>query len=331
MSTEKLNQEFILDNFDDSIYEFISFKDFNLNRLAKLKEFDDSELPFKYLNDNGIIIKTYFVENEELGRKIPNKSYYNFSIEYNNRNLEKMDKRSISKILHEKLINYIVTERKINNNFQLAEKSISKNGIVKYEMIFSDYVSFNISIKPIQLGVDDVSLFIIQLPIEETKTYRRGLGSTSDNGESWKIEYAKSSRAVCKTCNEKIMKKEVRLGQPSYYQEHLTYKWHHLKCNKLFNSKFNLVGLEDLDDKDKDLVNKSLGISDDSSSKIDSKDIIERIISDYADSDGLTSLNDVYKFGKTKNLSKEEIKSILDEFEEEDKIYFPDQGKISLI
>ena len=48
--------------------------------------------------------------------------------------------------------------------------------------------------------------------------------------DAWMIEPAKSSRATCKTCGRTIGKGELRLGEPSYFQDHLSYKWHHFAC-----------------------------------------------------------------------------------------------------
>ncbi|MHA1167522.1 MAG: PARP-type zinc finger-containing protein [Candidatus Hodarchaeales archaeon] len=61
----------------------------------------------------------------------------------------------------------------------------------------------------------------------------------------WKIEHAKSSRASCRECGEKIVKGELRIGEPSMYMEHLSYKWFHVDCAGRRN--FYLVPVTGLD------------------------------------------------------------------------------------
>jgi hypothetical protein len=46
------------------------------------------------------------------------------------------------------------------------------------------------------------------------------------------IEEAKSGRAACRTCKEKIEKGVLRFGEevPNQFSEGPSYQWHHLKC-----------------------------------------------------------------------------------------------------
>jgi hypothetical protein len=45
------------------------------------------------------------------------------------------------------------------------------------------------------------------------------------------IESAKSGRASCRTCKEKIAKGELRFGQVDYsFGDDGSYRWHHLSC-----------------------------------------------------------------------------------------------------
>ncbi len=66
---------------------------------------------------------------------------------------------------------------------------------------------------------EDVEMFLNQLSMPEM-----------DEPEPWKVEPAKSSRATCRSCGQKIMKGELRIGEPSFYEGHVSYKWHHLQC-----------------------------------------------------------------------------------------------------
>jgi len=77
----------------------------------------------------------------------------------------------------------------------------------------------------------------------------------------WRVEYAKSSRATCRKCNKIIDKNTLRIGEPSYYQEHLSYKWYHEDCVDL--SKFKeemLSGLVEIKQHDRRRIEKKLKV-----------------------------------------------------------------------
>jgi hypothetical protein len=44
------------------------------------------------------------------------------------------------------------------------------------------------------------------------------------------IEHAKSGRASCRKCREKIAKEELRFGYETVFQDAATFQWYHLKC-----------------------------------------------------------------------------------------------------
>jgi hypothetical protein len=70
---------------------------------------------------------------------------------------------------------------------------------------------------------------------------------------SYKIEYAKSSRATCKICSEKIEKRDIRIGVPSYFQQYLSYKWQHSKCTTFGGQvpkPVDMDGYENIDEED---------------------------------------------------------------------------------
>ena len=205
---------------------------------------------------------------------------------------------------------------------------------MKYEVKFTEYISFNIVLKPSELDVEDVSSYITSLPIEQLKAEKK---------DPWKVELAKSSRAKCQYCKQKIEKSTIRIGQPSYFQEHLSYAWHHLDCIKDFNPNNDLIGLNDLDADQQQLVHDQLFSKNGSTkssllqSKVtqkpskDPKEIIIDLITKYEGADGLTAQSDIYKYGRESNLAEDEITKILKEMEDEGQVYYPDQGKIKLI
>ena len=129
------------------------------------------------------------------------------------------DKRAASKILATLFIDYM----KIHNEYppsSFFDKAF-QNGNVDVLFKASDYDKFTIRITPDLVGGDPEE-FLMNL----NKASRKKFVPEDD----WKIEPAKSSRSTCKTCGHKIEKDDLRLGEPSYFQDHLSYKWHHLTC-----------------------------------------------------------------------------------------------------
>ncbi len=338
--------ETIFDNLEDALFEFIFYDRLNLIRLSKPRraENEDEEVSL-FPNHKGIIVKTVFVIDENSGRKFPNKSYYDYDPGTFSPMQEKVDKKQISAVLKSFLLDYIKKNKSLNDYFVLMEKSVTKKSkAVKYELKFSDYVSFNIVIEPNDLEVEDVSEFITGLPIENLKEEKIS-GSGSSSSDSWKVEIAKSSRAACRTCSQKIMKDEIRIGEPSYFQEHLSYKWHHLNCIRNFNENNSLTGLNDLSSEQQESIKNKLFAKQPSlthetekesstkSAKVSKtpRDIIINIINEFVDSEGLTSEFDIFKKGKENKLEDADIKSLLFEMEEEGQLYRPAPGKVKMI
>ena len=334
--------EKIFDNLEEAMYEFIFYEKINLIRLRRPKtdENDNSSIIHNFPSEKGIIVKTVF-EINEMGRRFPNKTFYDYNPENFDEYLENMDKKSITKILKDHLIEYFKNNRSRNNYFNLIEKSIiKKNNAVKYELKLSDYVSFNIQIDPSDLNVENVSEYITSLPVEKLKEEKE----IQESSDSWKVETAKSSRAACRTCGEKIQKQTIRIGQPSYYEGHLSYKWFHLSCVKSFDESYTLDGLEDLEQEEQVLVKEKLfgsktdkhkskegEISPDISKPIDEKKVILKLIDQYQVSEGLTAERDVYKFAKEKGIQESKSKELIIELEEEGQLYRPDTGKLKLV
>jgi hypothetical protein len=99
-------------------------------------------------------------------------------------------------------------------------KRVRKDGSVDISYAPTQYDSFSLNLTAEGVG-GDVQRFLESLeqaPEEETEDQR------------WMIEHAKSNRSKCQTCGKTIQKDELRLGEPSFFQEHLSYRWHHLQC-----------------------------------------------------------------------------------------------------
>ena len=160
------------------------------------------------------------------------------------------DKRAASKILAKLFVDYMKkhNEYPANSSFDKA----FKNGNVDVLFRASDYDKFKIRLTPELVGSDPEE-FLMNLNKASRKKFLPD--------EDWKIEPAKSSRATCKTCGQKIEKDHLRLGEPSYFQDHLTYKWHHFICkaDEVWGiPEGNLDGYASLSSQQKDEVTKGL-------------------------------------------------------------------------
>ncbi len=124
-------------------------------------------------------------------------------------------------------------------------KRVYKNGNADLAYEPSEYDWFTLRLTPELVGerVEDF--------LDELKPAGRTAFRPSDK---WKVEPAKSSRSKCRTCGNKIDKGTLRIGEPSYFQDHLTYRWHHLDCiaEEIWGIDKNMLeGFENLDEEQK--------------------------------------------------------------------------------
>ncbi len=120
-------------------------------------------------------------------------------------------------------------------------KKSYKNGSVDLTYSPSDYDIFTIKMTPQAVG-QDVEDFLATLDPPSRTGYVPQ--------EDWLIEPAKSSRSTCRSCYERIDKGVLRAGEPSFFQDHLTYKWHHITCisDKIWGiPRERLKGFDDLE------------------------------------------------------------------------------------
>ena len=74
------------------------------------------------------------------------------------------------------------------------------------------------------------------------------------------VELAKSGRAGCKACKQKIAKDTIRLGVECEGDWGTYYRWHHLTCVNMTNvTEDNLSGLELLEAEDQQVVRDRIG------------------------------------------------------------------------
>ncbi len=128
-------------------------------------------------------------------------------------------KKTANKVLAKQMLDYMKQKGQFPPGTEI--KKVFKNGSVDVRYEASDFDKFSIRLTPELVG-GNVEDFLDSL---ETAG-RRKFNPTDE----WKIELAKSGRAQCRTCGSSIAKNALRVGEPTYFQDHLNYKWHHFTC-----------------------------------------------------------------------------------------------------
>lgn len=107
-----------------------------------------------------------------------------------------------------------------------------------------------------------------KLPAPTKKGKKRGKGA--DVSSDFSIEYAKSSRAMCRGCEEKILKEEIRISKKDFESEEARRyggldRWYHLQCFvklrkelEFFDQADSLAGIKSLSKDDQANVKKEL-------------------------------------------------------------------------
>ena len=136
-------------------------------------------------------------------------------------------------------------------------KKTYKNGNVDLAYAPGDYDTFTLRLTP-DLAGEDPNDFLGKLGPAVVQVGGGDSGGGGGSDEPWKIEPAKSSRAACRACKEKIAKGELRLGEPSEYEGNVSYRWYHLACAAGAGDAESLDGFDDLDEDQKQQVRSAL-------------------------------------------------------------------------
>jgi len=177
------------------------------------------------------------------------------------------DKRHVAKeVIAGNIISYIERTGMLPPHVEFVKSFKNGNAHVRYSP--SQYDVFNVFLEKEKVGEDVEKLLDRVEPFTPDKApqewrFDRGIqiveesdspsgdssdkNETSNQGGEWMIEPAKSGRAKCRTCAQKIEKEELRVGEPTYFEDKLSYRWHHLGCaiHGIANPSA-LKGLEDL-------------------------------------------------------------------------------------
>ncbi len=128
-----------------------------------------------------------------------------------------------------------------------VEKELKKDKPAQLAFVMTNYDTFHLKITSEMLEDSDPYEKIKEIMGNETEKVTV-YDLTEDK---WKVEYAKSSRAKCRSCGMNIEKGTVRLGEPHYYENHLNYRWHHEKCIFWKGLNKNQLDLGELEKEDK--------------------------------------------------------------------------------
>lgn len=160
----------------------------------------------------GVVLLEKAKETSENGRMFVDTKY--FLVEKNGP--KPITKVEASRILAKQLLEYIKTKKMWPPHFQIKE--VFDNGNV--DILYAPTVFDKFTLKLTEYQVEgNVPRFLHSL-----KEFAQEI--------LWKVEPAKSGRSTCRTCYSSIAKGELRIGEPSFFQEHLSYNWHHVRCIK---------------------------------------------------------------------------------------------------
>jgi hypothetical protein len=93
-----------------------------------------------------------------------------------------------------------------------------KDGDVEILFSPSEYDSFYLKFTSEVVGQNPLEFFKRMKPSDKAPE------------PTWKVEIAKSGRAKCRTCEKTIDEGLFRIGEPYFYDDHLSYRWHHPRC-----------------------------------------------------------------------------------------------------
>ena len=171
-----------------------------------------------------------------------------------NEKFEKMDKRDLSELISDACAKYILKHRNLPLNCKISpDLKFTKPAILALYVGTYDVLHLKISAE--HLNGSNPKEILDPIIKKSSKSI-----FISKKEDRWKIEYARSGRSECRKCQSNIDKNAVRLGEPSYYQEHLSFKWYHEDC--IDWSKFKkdqISGMEVLKESDRSRIQRKLG------------------------------------------------------------------------
>ena len=169
---------------------------------------------------------------------------------------ENIGKKRASEILVKQMLEYMKEKGVFPP--EVSIKKIFKNGSVDLAYLPTNYDKFTLRFTPAVVG-KNVEEFLEDLGQFQEDEQGADIAPSKD---LWKVELAASGRAKCRTCGQAIAKDLIRLGEPGMYQDHVTYKWHHLDCagkRISWHPLEKLIGYSELSQSDKDELKAKIG------------------------------------------------------------------------
>ncbi len=164
-----------------------------------------------------------------------------------------LSKKQLSSRLSESCAKFILKNNKLPPKVSIEKKPKEKKSI-ELAFSFSQYDIFHLKITEEMLNGKNPKNTLEHI-IESSS---RNLYEI-EKEKIWKIEYAPNGRSLCKKCKRQIKEREIRLGEPIYSDEHLSFQWNHLNCINLSKLKRSMVtGLDNLEEADKKRIEKKL-------------------------------------------------------------------------
>ncbi|MGY5864114.1 MAG: PARP-type zinc finger-containing protein [Candidatus Thorarchaeota archaeon] len=164
--------------------------------------------------------------------------------------VQKLDsKRDANPLLAEQIFEFMKKQGKFPPGSKHTKTF--KNGNVEIEYTGSEYDVFKVKLTPKMIG-GNVEDFIDNLG----KAAKKRFTAT----DTWKVQMPTRS-AGCKSCNGKVTKGQLRIGEPYRYEGHLAYKYHHLDCisDKIWGiAEDKIEGFDILSDENKKKVKEAL-------------------------------------------------------------------------
>ena len=127
-----------------------------------------------------------------------------------------ISKKDASKILAQQAFEYMKQNKRWPPDMTI--KDSFKDGDVEIHYEPSEYDSFYLKFTSELIG---------QKPLEFFKKIKP---SEKESEPLWRVEIAKSGRSKCRTCEKLIDEGLFRIGEPYFYDDHLSYRWYHPKC-----------------------------------------------------------------------------------------------------
>ncbi len=167
--------------------------------------------------------------------------------------LEDLDgKKHASEKLAEQMLDYMRRTNHYPPNTHI--KKSYKNGNIDLGYAAGQYDTFTIRFTSELIGEDPLDFLGTLGEFVEKEA-----PDESDDSEPWRVETAKSSRATCRTCGDKIEKGTLRLGEPNEFEGNVSYRWHHLACAAgRIREPEELEGFDELDDEQQEEVREEI-------------------------------------------------------------------------